>query len=341
MNDELLVEDIIEPVTWLSYVIERTAQLSRFFTSGIVAADDQFAARADGPGSITNMPFWQDIKGRSQVLSDKDPLKTKKISASADVALIHNRGDAWSDNDLASILATGDPEAASDAVAELVAEYWARDHEATLFSMLKGIFAASSMAANSSDIYLASGSSFTDDNYLNAKSFIRGRGKLGDAAAKLTAVGMHSLVYQSLLENDLITVIKDSEGRDIEAYRNLPVIVDDSVTVETINSAPVFSTYLFGTGAVAFGVGRQNKPIKARPGSYWQLEFDRESLAHKNNMINRRRYVMHIRGVKWTGAVMEGLSPEDAEMEDGTNWERVFETKNVRVVRIRHNIPLV
>lgn len=341
MNEELLVEDIIEPITWLTYVIERTAELSRFFTSGIVAADDQFAARADGPGSITNMPFWQDLKGRSQVLDDKNPLKTKKITASSDVALIHMRGDAWSDNDLASILATGDPEAAANAVGELVADYWARDGEAMLFSMLRGVFASTSMAGNTYDIYLESGSDFTDANYLNARSFIRGQGKLGDAAKKLTAIGMHSLVYQSLLDNDLITFIKDSAGNEIESYRGLPLIVDDDTTVETINSAPVFSTFLFGQGAVAFGVGRQNKAIKARPGSTWQLEFDRESLAHKNNMINRRRFIMHIRGIAWTGAVLEGLSPENSELEDGDNWNRVFETKNVRVVRIRHNVPMI
>jgi hypothetical protein len=49
-------------------------------------------------------------------------------------------------------------------------------------------------------------------------------------------------------------------------------------------------------------------------------------------LINRRRYILHPRGVKFTSASVAGDSPTNAELETGSNWTRVFENKNVRIV---------
>jgi hypothetical protein len=54
-------------------------------------------------------------------------------------------------------------------------------------------------------------------------------------------------------------------------------------------------------------------------------------------LINRRRYILHPRGVKFTSAAVAGDSPTNAELENGANWTRVFENKNVRIVAIEHN----
>ena len=54
-------------------------------------------------------------------------------------------------------------------------------------------------------------------------------------------------------------------------------------------------------------------------------------------LINRRRYILHPRGVKFTSAAVAADSPTNAELENGANWTRVFENKNVRIVAIEHN----
>jgi len=54
-------------------------------------------------------------------------------------------------------------------------------------------------------------------------------------------------------------------------------------------------------------------------------------------LINRRRYILHPRGVKFTSAAVAGDSPTNAELENGANWTRVWENKNVRIVAIEHN----
>jgi len=41
--------------------------------------------------------------------------------------------------------------------------------------------------------------------------------------------------------------------------------------------------------------------------------------------------------VKFNSAAVAGDSPTNAELETASNWTRVFENKNVRIVAIDHN----
>ncbi len=333
---ETMPSDVIVPSIFTPYAIERTATLSAFWQSGVIAMEPQFADLATGGGKTVNMPFWQDLVGyTSQPLSSTGSLTTNRIAASGDAAIIHERGAPWSDNDLAGIYAGDDP---AMAVGELVGDFWSRDMQTMLLNMLKGVFGSAAMSGNLNDIYLASGSTFTDANFLNGITFIDTQSKLGDAAQKLVAIAMHSAVYFSLRKNDLIDFIPESQSAGvIQTFQGLRVIVDDGMTTETINSATVYHTVLFGAGAVAFGVGRKDIPIRGRPGSTWETEFDRVSLAGQNIFINRRRFILHPRGVKWVGTPA-GDNATNAELAVTTNWLRVFEAKNVRMVRVRHNI---
>jgi len=53
--------------------------------------------------------------------------------------------------------------------------------------------------------------------------------------------------------------------------------------------------------------------------------------------VNRRRFVLHPRGVKWVGSPA-GSSATNAELATGTNWVRVYEPKNVRIVAFKHKL---
>lgn len=350
---ETLVADLsIVPEVFLPYSVEQTAEKSELIQSGIIEMNADFANRADvgfdqpaqKGGQFTAMPFWQDLVGADEVISDTGALTTAKITSAADMAVIHNRAKAWSDNDMVGIIGGSDP---ATAVGQLSGRYWERRLQASTLSMLAGIFGNASMAGNRHDIYSTTPGVFTSANYLSASTFIAAKQKLGDAKDSLTGLIMHSAVEAALEDADLIDFIPESQsgsttGGTIKAFRGHRVILDDTMTVEVINSANVYSTFLFGAGAIAYGVGTMNKPIRgAAPGSTWGLEFSRETLEGQNIMVQRRRFILHLRGVKWTGlGGMAGLSPTNAELADSTNWARVFENKNVRAVRIRHNIPV-
>jgi hypothetical protein len=329
------IADVIVPAVFLPYVIQRTAQLSAFWESGVVGTDAQLQALASGGGQTVNMPFWNDLSGADEVLSDQAPLTPGSLTTAQDVAVFHLRARAWGDNDLAGLLAGDDP---ADAVAQLVAKYWARRFNQQIIQESLGVFASATMVTNSVDIHQATGAA-TAANQLNAITFINAKQLLGDNSFKLTAIAMHSDVEASLRKLDLIDFIPDSEGKtQITSFQGLRVIIDDSMPVQTINSLLTYDTILFGQGAFAHAedMAAAMEPI---PGGFgaWGAEFGRNLLAGQDLFASRHRYFLHPRGVKWLGP-MAGAAPTNAELADGTKWQKVYETKNVRLVKIRHNV---
>jgi hypothetical protein len=99
----------------------------------------------------------------------------------------------------------------------------------------------------------------------------------------------------------------------------------------------VYSTYLFGQGAFVKGsVALTGKPLDGGIGTQG-VEMARVPLDSDTLLINRRRYILHPRGVKFTSVACAADSPTNAELETQTNWVRVWEAKNVRIVCITHN----
>ena len=330
------VADIIIPTEFEKYAIERTAELSTFAQSGIVEAAPEFDELAGMGGREVHMPFWKDISGARQILSDSAPLSVNKIGSDQDLARIHNDGNAWSVNHLASVISGGDP---MQAIVDLVAGYWARTDEALIISCLKGVFAAGSMAGNRLGIASETIAGQSDATRLNGITFIDATHKLGDRADRLTSIAMHSSTESALRKLDLIDFIPDSEGKtQIRIFQGRRVIVDDSLPVRAgTTDGFVYTSYLFGPGAFGKGSARlDSKPLQGGFGTEG-VELARLPLDSDSVLINRRRYILHPRGVKFTSAAVVGDSPTNAELENGANWVRVYENKNVRIVAIDHN----
>jgi len=173
---------------------------------------------------------------------------------------------------------------------------------------------------------------------LNGSTFVDATAKLGDCGDRLTAVAMHSATEAALRKLDLIDFVPDSEGKaQIRCFQGRRVVVDDNLPTRAGSTdGTVYTTYLFGTGAFAKGADTLNTPVVGGHGTQ-AVEFYREALASDSGVINRRRYILHPRGVKFTSASVAGDSPTNAELEMGANWTRVFEAKNVRMVAMDHN----
>jgi len=332
---ETKVSDVVVPELFLPYMIQRTAELSEFVTSGIVDTDPQFSAALTQGGKLVDMPFWNDLSGEEEVMNDTGSMTPDNIGADKDVARRQIRQKAWGAHDLAGLLAGSDP---MRAIADLVAGFRARRLQAQIIATLTGVFAATTMADSVLDIHKASGTP-DSSNFLTGATFIDATQLMGDSKKKLVAVMMHSAVESALRKLDLIDFIPDSEGKSlITVFQGKRVIVDDGCPVETIDGKPVYTTYLFGLGALALGNNPTNPEVEGGHGT-WQLEFGRDSLASSSHLINRWDMILHPRGVKWTEDTVAAKFPTNDELENGDNWERVYERKNVRMVKIRHNIP--
>ena len=306
------VADVIVPEVFNPYVVEKTTELSALYQSGIVASSDELNSLALSGGRLINMPYWNDLDGDDEVLSDINALDVERITSSQDIAALLMRGKAWSVNDLAKALSGDDP---MQVIGQLVAGYWARRMQAAILSILEGVFAAPSMAPNVYDT----------DVRISADNTILASQCLGDAKSKLTGYLMHSAVEADLARQDLIDFTKDSTGSiEIPTYFGKPVVVDDGCPVAN----GVYTTYIFGQGAIGYGEGAAPVPT----------ETTRDALSGDDLLINRRHFLLHPRGVRWLDQAVVDQSPTNAELANPANWLRVYEPKNVRIVKYTHRI---
>ena len=330
------VADIIIPTEFEKYAIERTAELATFGQCGIIESAPEFDAIASGGGREVKMPFWKDLTATRQLLSDSASLTVNKITSDQDIARIHNDAQVWSVNHLAKVISGDDP---MQAIVDLVGEYWARTDEGLVVSSLKGMFAAGSMSGNLLAIHSESIAAQTSATRLNGATFVDACAKLGDRADRLTAVAMHSATEAALRKLDLIDFIPDSEGRAmLRSFQGRRVVVDDNLPTRAgTTDGTVYTSYLFGQGAFAKGSATlDSDPLQGGFGTEG-VEIARVPLDSDTVLINRRRYVLHPRGVKFTSASVAGDSPTNAELETASNWTRVWENKNVRIVAVTHN----
>lgn len=315
-----LITDVIVPSVFNPYTIQLSVELSALVQSGIVQNTPELDALALKGGETINMPFWKDLDGEDEVLSDGSSLTPAGITSGKDVARLQMRGKAWSVNDLADALSGDDPMAV---IGSMVAKYWERRRQAILLSSLKGIFATAIASTHLLDISAESG---VGDDVISADALIDTAQLLGDHKNLLTGYFMHSKTEAVLAKAELIDYVQDSTGSFlVPFYLGKRVIVDDGCPV----AGSVYTTYLFGQGA--FGLGNGGAPVPT--------EMDRDTLAGDDILINRNHFILHPRGVKWTSTVaLGGDAPTNTEIENGTNWERVYDSKNIRIVALKHKL---
>lgn len=320
------IADVIQPEVFTPYTIQRTMELSALIQSGIAENNSEFDSLASGPNTLINMPFWDDLTGEPEVMHDEGDTTPGKIQARQDMARKLGFVKSYGVNALSAMLSGDDP---MGAIANLFADYWNRQYQQILLSILDGVFAATNMAEKVHDITAAEG----EKAYINGRTFIDATQKMGDAKDLLTGVMMHSAVEAHLAKNDLIEYIEDSQGKiRIPYFMGKRVIVDDAMPFDTTTGAGV--AYLFGQGAIAWGNG-SHKDIQ-------ETEVVRKglSLAGEDILVNRKISILHPRGVAWVEPEggTEKTFPSLTELEDGNNWTRVYEPKAVRIVKFMFKI---
>ena len=64
------ISDVIVPEVFNPYVVQRTMELSALYNSGIIANNSELDELARAGGKTINMPYWNDLTGDDEVLSD-------------------------------------------------------------------------------------------------------------------------------------------------------------------------------------------------------------------------------------------------------------------------------
>lgn len=333
------IADIITPDVFVPYVIEEIPKHSMLVASGIIVPDEALNTLAQKGGKYIDMPFFTDLTGDDELLSDQNALTPGKIGTGQDVAALLMRGRAWGVNDLAKALSGADPMAA---IGSLVARYWAKREQATLIASLNGVFASN--ADNNAgdlvnDISIDAGDAATDANLIGGSAVIDTEQLLGDNAGVFEAIAMHSVPFGRLKKLQLIDWVpeiggkieagmKNPNAKAVPVFNGLRVIVDDACPVaDAAMSGKLYTTYLFAGGAVGRGEGSAPEPV----------ETDRDRLAGEDYLINRRHFLLHPRGFRFAAGSVAGQSPSNTELALAANWLRVYDKKVIRVAKLVTN----
>ncbi len=334
------LSDVIYGPLFLPTVIDRIRNGSILRQSGIAVDDAQLAQFANGPGDIVHMPFWNDLTGASNVSTD-DPSQNAtpdKITQGQAFARKVRRNKGWQTANLVSSMLAEDP---LDAVAQLVAGYWVREEQRILIQVLNGLFGSASMSGLVLDV--ASEAGGTTPVNMDAEVSSNAHALLGDQGMELVAVAMHSRVFWNLDAVGAIEYGEDPMGLTPQQRRNSRaywhgkrVIVSDSLPSRAgTTSGTVFTSYFFGEDAVGYseatGAGGPEIPV----------ELDSAPQAGNGEGVrtvwHRRHWVMSPRGVSFIGTPAAASGVTDTELGTGTNWNRVTDAKNMRIVSVETN----
>ena len=322
-----LRSDIIIPEVFTPYVIEQTTQRDAFLASGVVQPMAELNATEGG--DYINVPFWKaNLSGDFEVLTDSSSLTPSKITADKQVGVVLHRGRAWEARDLAALAAGADPMAA---IGAKVADYVANQRQKDLIKCLEGVFG--SLTGSDSPAFTDLRVDTTGMGTLSPRTVAKVRAKLGDQGDKLTAVAMHSAIYYDLVERKAIDYVATTDARgtsttqsggsiaaafgevSVPSYMGLRVIVSDDLAPTSTN----YPVYFFTAGAIASGEQMA-----------MQTETDRDILAKSDAMSIDLHYCYHPVGAKWTVGT---VNPTQAQLATIGNWTKVYETKNIGIVR--------
>ena len=332
-----LRSDIIIPEVFTPYVIEQTTFRDAFLASGVVQPLAELNATEGG--DFINVPFWKaNLTGDFEVLSDSTSMTPSKIQADKQVGVILHRGRAYESRDLAALAAGSDPMAA---IGAKIADYIANQRQKDLLSCLAGVFGTLGTNSSSAAFFPLSldGESGDTPTALSPRHVAEARSLLGDQGEKLAAMCVHSKVFYDLVERKAIDYVTETDARltssvtdfvggsiagaygnpTVPTYMGLRVIVSDDVQTEGSGSSTEYATYFFTQGAIASGEQMA-----------MQTEVDRDILAKSDAMSIDLHYCYHPVGAKWA---VTTSNPTRAQLATVGNWSKVYETKNIGIVR--------
>ena len=320
------------PELFLSYQQELNQSKSGFFRSGIITENAAITAEFGKGGRTITIPHFNDLAGDSEILSDVVGLTAAVLGGNSQIGVRNFRGRAWQSSDLAAELAGDDP---MRAIAVRTGEYWVRDTQSVMISILNGLFGPLAGGGVLSATHMTGGASTA----INAESMIDAIALLGDAGQDLSAVAMDSATYYALVKADLIipgtapgiTSQLDTrvsgERAEFGTYLGRPVIVDDGLnpTGDLVGAGDgggdVHRVYFFAPGALVYSEVLPKTPV----------ETDRDILRGIEVLVNRKEYLLHPIGASWIGTAA-GTSPSKTEFATVANWERVFtDDRNIKM----------
>lgn len=337
VGDLTRLKDAIVPEVFSEYIDIYTAEKSVLVQSGAMVVDPRLVQDLRGGGATFNRPFFNDLsRVEENISADTGPdAVPNNITTNKEVQVRLSRNQSWGSADLVSNLIGTDP---MTHIRNKVGGYWVDRLQAAFIATAKGVFAGNDKPTDSNHVqsdltYDASGTAFEEGvTQFKATSFVNAILTMGDRMNDLKLMAINSIVYGTMIKNDLIDFVKDSSGvTRIPTYMGRILIVDDSVPFDITTGK--FETWLFAQGAFAFANG---SPKVA-------TEVTRNPLANNGGgeelLVNRVEWVIHPVGHAYYGKGAPAGGPSNdatsGNLAHADSFERVFpERKQIKIARL-------
>lgn len=284
------------------------------FESGIIVKSPELDAIASNGQGTAEIAYWQDLDADEEPnISNDNPDDLGEVGKAEQGSmrartLYLNKG--YGVADLTTELARTEP---MQHIRNRFGTYWTRRWQRYLLGAARGII-ASNIANDAGDMVVDAGAT------ISAGAFQDAAFTSGDAADVFSAIGVHSVVMNQMVKQDLIEYLRDSDGKIILAtYLGKPVFMDDSL----VYSAGRYLSVFFGQGAFGYGEGTPANPV----------ELERKPSGGNGGgaevLWERKTMILQPAGFSWKGSENRNLSPTATQYAAAANWERVFDRKQV------------
>lgn len=290
---EVLRESILKSVFWGSNVIVPDAELSRMLLADV--------------GSTFKFDYFNDLADNEGRISDDSDTNagTDDIGTGTDVAVGNYRNRSWgAKNITANLSATGKP---LPVIAGRVGAYWARQYDASVIAMTKGLI-ADNIANDASDMVNDQGGvAITVNMILDTQQ------TAGDAQDMFEVMICHSAIRNKLRNDGVTNKVYSPTGDYLyEELGGLRLVINDNVEVVGND----YTSYIVGAGMFGFGEGAAEKADEV---SYIATTGNG---AGSESLWSRKVFSIHPYGFSFNNASVASTSPTNAEFALAANWTR-------------------
>ena len=299
---------------------------NELLNSGAILAAPQYNdMMSEQTGSYyATVPMFGRIGGNAVNYDGNTDITTSNLKTFTHGRIVVGRAAGWTERDFSHDITGGVN--FMDQVGKQVADYWDDINQDILLSILKGVFSMTGtenkkfVDNHTSDITGETVNTFTPTTLNNALQKAVGQNK-----SKFSIAIMHSQVATNLENLQLLEYLKYTDANGIQRDLTLAtlngrtVLIDDSMPTEevtdTAGNYTKYTTYVLGQGAFEF----------TNPGAKVPFEMDRNPAKNggEDTLYSRERVCYAPYGISFTNKSVAELSPTNAELEDGANWEIV------------------
>lgn len=298
-----------------------------FLTAGIFRnrGDLKTMLTDQSGGNFISIPMSGLIGGDPLNYDGSTNITATSIGTFLQSMIVVGRAKAWTERDFSYDITGHD---FMEDIARQVANYWDDVDNATVLSILKGIFGVTVNDFTTNHTLDISGETGTAAN-VNATTLNSAIQKAaGDNKNIFTMAIMHSAVATALENLQVLEYFKatDSNGvqRDtgLASWNGRTVLIDDVGTVETTGSGTSavtkYTTYLLGQGAFDYCDCGAKVP--------YEMDRDPATNGGMDTLYTRQRKLFAPRGFSFVQPSTAIISPTAAQLETAARWTVVKDT---------------